>query len=90
VERARPGKRVKGRCVKPARVNRHARKCLGYVLLPGGFTVAAGAGQTSFRFTGRLRNRKLPAGGYRLRAVATDATGSHSSAKRGRFAIARL
>jgi hypothetical protein len=91
VERARPGNRVKGRCVKPARANRHARKCIRYVLLPGGgFTVVASAGQTSFHFTGRLRNRKLPVGGYRLRAVATDAAGSHSSAKRARFAIARL
>jgi hypothetical protein len=89
VERARPGKKVKRRCVKPTHANRHAHKCVRYMLLPGGFTIQATAAQARFRFTGRLMNRKLPVGNYRLKAVATDAAGNRSSAQRAGFRIAR-
>jgi hypothetical protein len=89
VERARPGRRVRGRCVKPTRRNRTRRKCTRYVRQRGSFTVAAGAGETRFRFTGRLRGRKLRPGRYRLVAVATDDTGKRSAPKRARFTIVR-
>jgi hypothetical protein len=55
----------------------------------GSFTVVAGAGDTRFRFTGRLRGRKLRPGRYRLVAVATDATGHSSAPERVRFRIVR-
>jgi hypothetical protein len=89
VERARPGRRVRGRCVKPTRRNRKRRKCTRYVRRPGSFIVAAGAGETRFRFTGRLRGRKLRPGRYRLVAVATDEGGKRSAPKRARFTIVR-
>ena len=89
VERARPGRRVRGRCVKPTRRNRKRRKCTRYLRQRGSFTVAAGAGETRFRFTGRLRGRKLRPGRYRLVAVATDADGKRSAPERARFTIVR-
>ena len=89
VERAQPGRRVRGRCVKPTRRNRKRPKCTRYVRQRGSFTVAAGAGETRFRFTGRLRGRKLRPGRYRLVAVATDDTGKRSAPKRARFTIVR-
>jgi hypothetical protein len=89
VERARPGKRVGGRCVKPTRRNRKRPRCTRYVRQRGGFTVAAGAGETRFRFTGRLRGRKLRPARYRLVAIATDDTGKRSAPKRARFTIVR-
>ena len=39
VERARAGRRVRGRCVKPTRRNRQRRKCTRYVRQRGSFTV---------------------------------------------------
>jgi hypothetical protein len=89
VERAQPGRRSGRRCVKPAKRNRRARKCTRYVLQRGSFDVPGALGQTRFRFTGRLRNRKLRAGRYKLVAVATDAAGNASAAKRGSFRIVR-
>jgi hypothetical protein len=68
--RGRRVKRGKRRvCVKPTRKNRHKRRCTRTVTLKGGFTRTGAAGANSFRFTGRLRGRKLKPGRYRL--VAT-------------------
>jgi PKD domain len=89
VERAKRGRRVGRRCVKPTRSNRKRRKCRRYVLQRGGFTVPSQAGETRFRFTGRLLSRKLKPGTYRLAAFATDAAGNRSPAQRARFRIVR-
>jgi hypothetical protein len=75
VQRIRPGRRRGSgsavRCVTPTRLNRSARACTRDVPLAGGFTRAAGRASDSFRFSGRLRARRLPRGVYRL--VATPA-----------------
>jgi hypothetical protein len=89
VERALPGRRSGRRCVKPTRRNRRARKCTRYVLQRGDFAVAGVLGQNRFRFTGRLRNKKLAVGSYRLGAVATDPAGNASTPKRTAFRIVR-
>lgn len=41
------------------------------------------------RFSGRLAGKKLPAGSYRLRAVAVDGSGGLSAARTARFTILR-
>ena len=89
VERAVVGRRAGGRCVKPGRSNRRARRCTRYVTLGGSFTHRGKAGNNRFKFSGRLRGRKLRPGRYRLRAVATDPAGNKSRAKRSRFRIVR-
>lgn len=66
VRRARPGRRVGRRCVKPRKSNRRRRKCTRYVRVKGSFSVAGVAGKNRFRFTGRMRRRKLARGRYRL------------------------
>jgi hypothetical protein len=77
------GRKAKGgRCVKPTRANRKARRCTRLVALRGSFTRAGSAGANSFRFTGRLAGHKLKPGKYRL--VATPSAG----AKTGRAASA--
>jgi hypothetical protein len=83
VEQARPGRRAGGRCVKPRRSNRRARRCIRYVTLRGSFSHQGGAGANGLRFRGRLRARKLRPGRYRLRAVATDAAGNRSRGAAG-------
>jgi sugar lactone lactonase YvrE len=89
VERALPGRRAGGRCVKPTRRNRRARRCTRYVPRRGDFAIPAAEGLTAFRFTGRLRNRRLPPGRYRMVAVATDAAGNASAPKRAGFRVVR-
>ena len=75
VERALPGRRLGGRCVKPERTNRHAQRCTRDQTLRGSFTHRDKAGQNSFTVSGRLRARQLQPGVYRLRVVATDPSG---------------
>jgi uncharacterized delta-60 repeat protein len=89
VERPVAGRKVGRDCVKPAKKNRKRKRCTRYVALKGSFTHAGKAGANSLKFTGRLRNRKLTAGPYRLVAVATDAAGNKSAAKRAKFRIVR-
>jgi len=90
VERVVAGRRVGGRCVAAVRSKRSAPRCTRYPLLRGSFSRAAGSGRSAIRFSGRLRGRKLSAGRYRLRAVATDAARNKSSPRRSRtFQIVR-
>jgi hypothetical protein len=71
VVRLLPGRRVKGRCVKPTRLNRSARKCTRRVRVRGSFTRTGSAGPNRFRFMGRIGGRKLTPGDYRLVATPT-------------------
>jgi hypothetical protein len=89
VQRAGPGRKVKGRCVKPRRSNLGRRSCTRYTTLRGSFTHAGRAGPNSFRFTGRLRGRKLKPGRYRLVAVPTDLSGNRGKAIRRGFRVKR-
>jgi hypothetical protein len=89
VERSAPGRKVGRRCVKPSRRNRSRPRCTRYVRLRGSFTHRGQAGRNSFKFTGRLAGRKLRPGRYRLVAVARDAAGNASAAKRVSFRIVR-
>lgn len=88
-ERAVPGRRVRGRCVKPKRSNLGARRCRRYVLLRGGSRHQGKRGRNRFKYTGRLYGRKLAPGSYRLRAIAKDPAGNKSRTKRARFRILR-
>ena len=89
VQRADSGRRAGGRCVKAKRSNRRARRCTRYRRLRGSFTHPGAGGQNSFKFSGRLRNRKLAPGRYRLQSTATDAAGNRSRPERTRFQIRR-
>jgi hypothetical protein len=89
VQRANRGRRKGKKCVAPNRGNRHRRRCTRYRRLKGSFSRAGSAGLNSFRFTGRLRRRKLRPGRYRLVMVATDAAGNKSKPKRAKFRVVR-
>jgi hypothetical protein len=74
VARPEPGRVGSGgRCVKPTRHNRDAKKCTRLVTVHGSFSRTGTTGTNRFRFTGRLRKRKLRPGRYRL--VATPSAG---------------
>ncbi len=87
IERAVAGHAVDGTCRRPAAATRSARRCTRYVRLPGSFGHDARQGTNGFRFTGRLRNKKLRPGLYKLVATATDASGVLARAKRVKFRI---
>jgi hypothetical protein len=72
VERRITGRRAGGKC-KPKR--KKGKRCSVVVTMPGGFTVSGKAGPNSFKFSGRLNNRKLPPGSYQLVATPTDPAG---------------
>jgi hypothetical protein len=57
------------------------------VAVPGGFAHQGKAGPNSFRFSGRIRNRRLPPGSYRLVERVTDAAANVSAARMAKFRI---
>jgi hypothetical protein len=71
ITQALPGRRSGGRCAKPSKANRRGHACTRLVAVPGALSLSAGTGASRFRFTGRLRGRRLKPGGYRLLAMPT-------------------
>jgi hypothetical protein len=88
IRRARPGRRVGRRCVKPTRRNRARRKCTRYVLVRR-FAVPVGATSIRKRFSGKIGRRSLKPGRYQATLIATDAAGNASAPKRLRFRVVR-
>lgn len=85
-ERKLDGRRVRGRCVKPARGARPI--CTRYSRLKSVVSFQGKAGANSLLFRGRLtRTRSLAVGRYRMTLVATDATGKRSRAARASFKL---
>jgi hypothetical protein len=91
VQRARTGRRIRGRCRAATRRNKllSRRRCTRYVRVRGSFKHTDGAGPVSLRFTGRVGGKRLRPGRYRLVARATDLAGNKSAAKTKRFRIKR-
>lgn len=89
IERAAAGRRAGGRCLRPTRRRRRAPRCRRHVALRGGFARPGNAGVNAFRYSGRLRGRRLASGRYRLTALATDAAGNSSSRVAAPFRILR-
>jgi hypothetical protein len=71
-----PGRRAGRRCVRPRAAKPGAKRCLRTQRLKGGFVHRGAAGQNAFRFTGRLRGKRLSPGRYLLVArLPRPATG---------------
>ena len=88
IERRAKGRRVRGRCRRPARRNRNRPRCTRWVRATTlSADEAAGAQETAF--TGRKGRRALRAGRYRARISATDIAGASSPEQRRRFRIVR-
>ena len=88
-EQARRGRKVGGKCVAERSSNRTKPRCTFYKTLRGSFTQQAAAGPNGFRFSGRLRGRKLAPGSYRLAGTPTDGAGNKGVAVRKGFRITR-
>jgi hypothetical protein len=88
VELATNGRSKGRRCVTPAGELRTARHCV-VLHTKGRLTRTGVSGVNQVGFSGRLGHRKLAPGGYRLVIRATDAAGSHGTAKTLRFTIVK-
>jgi hypothetical protein len=75
VQRRAAGVRQGRRCVRRTKRNRSRHSCVRY-LDRGGFSHADLAGSNRFRFTGRVRGRRLSPGRYRLRATPRNSAGT--------------
>jgi subtilisin-like proprotein convertase family protein len=75
VLRHQRGRKVKSRCKKQTKANKKAPRC-ERSLEVGSFTRTDVAGANKFRFSGRIKNRKLKPGKYLLEAVPVSAGGT--------------
>jgi hypothetical protein len=84
VERKGKGRKVGKQCKAQTAKNKDHKSCARYKPLKGSFTHSGAAGANSFKFSGRLSNKKaLSPGSYRLVGSAGGAV------KKARFTIAR-
>jgi len=88
VARVERGRSVGSKCVKQTSSNRRRKACDRFVAVSGTFTQKAKVGTNSIKFTGRLKNKRLKPGSYRLRAVA-GAGATASKPADARFKIVR-
>ena len=73
------------RCVPSRRRGR--RVCVRFATLPGSFTVLGRAGANAVRFDGRLANRRLGRGSYRLVARAHGTAGARVVTRAAGFRV---
>jgi hypothetical protein len=87
-QRAQPGRRVGGKCVKPTAANRSRRACVRYVAA-GKLSTFAGKPKTNkVKFQGVLRRGKsLAPGTYRVVVRARDAAGNAAKKNGPSFTI---
>jgi hypothetical protein len=88
-QRATQGRKVGSKCRKQTRANRKRKKCTLYKTVKGSFTHSGSAGANSFRFTGRIANKPLRSGSYRLVGVPRDPAGNVGKPFRGSFKIVK-
>jgi hypothetical protein len=88
IERARPGRRLRGRCRKPSTRLRARPRCKRWVRV-GALQRRVGGGTGRVKFSGRMRGRALVSGAHRAVLVVTDAAGNSSRPARVRFRVAR-
>ena len=88
IQRALPGRRARGRCVRPRPSLRRASPCARYREI-GRLRRSGTKGANRIRFTGRIASRALRFGRYRALIRATDQAGNRSAPRAARFRVAR-
>jgi hypothetical protein len=84
------GRKVGGKCVRPTRKNRKAKKCTRVSRVkPALVRAGLQAGSVSVPFSGRIGTKKLGVGSYRATLVASDLAGNVSAPARLKFRIVR-
>jgi hypothetical protein len=88
IQRALPGRRASGRCVRPRPQLSKAPRCVRY-RTAGALARSARRGANTIRFSGRLGKRALRPGAHQAVVTATDAAGNRSALRTARFRVAR-
>jgi len=78
VRQEKTGKRSGGKCVA-GKPKSKAATCTRTVSVPGDFLLVGIPGKNEFRFSGRLDDKKLAPGRYRLVAKSAEGTAARSS-----------
>jgi hypothetical protein len=87
-QRALPGRRVGGKCVKQTAANQDRKECVRYVSAGQLRSFAGKAGANRVKFQGRLsRSKSLASGVYRVVVRARDAAGNAAAKNGPSFAI---
>lgn len=76
IERARSGRQIGERCVRPTRARRKRKPCVRYARVTGALSASGSAGASQLRFDGRVAGRRLARGRYRL--VGTPRAGGRT------------
>ena len=87
LQRALPGRRSGGRCVRPSSRLRKAKRCVRHATV-GTLRRNGAKGLNRIRFTGRIGKHALRPGGYRAVISATDAASNRSAPRRAVFRVA--
>ena len=87
VDKAKNGRKVGGKCVRPTRGNSGGKRCDRYVVV-GKFLGFGLAGKNKTRFDGKVKEKALKEGRYRLRLRAMDVAGNLSKRVPLKFRIA--
>ena len=83
-----PGRIVGRTCRRETRSNRRGKKkCTYYSAIAGSVSRYTKKGVNTFRFTGRVRNRKLSKARYRMSAQATDTSKNVGPVKYTQFKV---
>ncbi len=88
LSRRASGRKVRGKCVAPARRNRRASRCTRLTTI-GSFTAALTVGSQKATFSGRLKGRALTPGSYRITAVPRGADGRPGGPAARSFVVRR-
>jgi len=86
LEKAKKGRRVRGKCRRQTRRNRSRPRCSRYVPLPGSFTGSGAVGANERAVPARVGGRRVGPGRYRLSMTARDLFGNETQVTK-RFRI---
>ncbi len=86
IKRKQAGRRKGGKCVRPTRALRRARRCTRLVA-KGTLSRNSKLGANSVRFTGRIGRRKLAAGKFAAIVTAIDSAGNRSNPRTLAFTV---
>jgi streptogramin lyase len=86
IEQALPGRKTRTSCARPSRRNRKAKKCTRYKKR-GTLTRTGLKGENAVPFSGRVGQKRLPSGKYRVGISATDSLGQTGLPQYATFTI---
>lgn len=89
IERRETGRKRGGKCVKPTRALRSAKRCTRFVKAGALTRRDLAAGKRSVAFSGRIGRKALKPGSYRAVLTATDRGGKAGKPVRLAFRVAR-